>query len=201
MSNVKIAHKDNTKQCVVYADSSLPSVVRVIGEGNKVCSVTSLGDEMFVARAWSQIEVYDAKTFELRRPIALCELNDFHLGLVVCPHNNCLYVSDWGNASVHRIDLSSRSRDTVKKWSVAYRPYSLSVNSDNNLIVVSEGEPISYLSYLSISKLQIFTTDGALLQVILLHAGIKTPSHAVQLPTGEFLISHVGSLNCLFSGS
>jgi len=45
------------------------------------------------------------------------------------------------------------------------------------------------------SKLQIFTTHGTLLQNIQLQADNECPEHAVQLPTGQFLVSHSGSLH------
>jgi len=70
------------------------------------------------------------------------------------------------------------------KWSVR-DPVGLSVNSEHNLLVVSQGE----------RKLQIFTTHGTLLQNIQLQADIEYPRHAVQLPTGQFLASHFGSLH------
>jgi len=69
------------------------------------------------------------------------------------------------------------------KWSVARRPAGLSVNSEHNLLVVGSDE----------SKLQIFTTHGTLLQSIQLQY-IGGPRYAVQLPTGQFLVSHSGSL-------
>ena len=73
----------------------------------------------------------------------------------------------------------------MMKWSVASNPRGLSVNSDHNLLVMSQCE----------RKLQIFTTRGTLLQNIPLQADIQHPWHAVQLPTGQFLISHDGSLH------
>ena len=59
------------------------------------------------------------------------------------------------------------------------------MNSEHNLLVVSEDE----------RKLQIFTTHGTLLQNIQLQADIEGPTHAVQLPTGQFLVSDPGSLH------
>jgi len=180
---------------VVDSNASSPAVVHVIPGGDAVCGVTSLGDDVFVVRANSQqrIEVYDAKTFTLQRHITVPELgnrperlgfirivNDCN-GLAACPHNKCLYASDSGNASVHRVELSGSN--AVIKWSVASRPAGLSVNSEHNLIVVSWSE----------RKLQIFTTRGTLLQNIQLQADIGGPEHAVQLPTtGQFLVSHGG---------
>jgi len=147
--------------------------------------VTSLGDDVFVVRYKSQqkIEVYDAKTFSLQRHITVPGLGNHSYGLVVCPYNNCLYSSDWNNNSVHRVALSRGN--AVMRWSVARSPAGLSVNSEHNLLVVSQVQ----------RKLQIFTTHGTLLQNVQLQADIEVPRHAVQLPTGQFLVSHFGPLH------
>jgi len=170
--------------CVVSSSSS-PTVVHVIHKGERVGGVTSLGDDVFVVRVDSQqkIEVYDAKTFTLQRHITVPGLVGASYGLAACPHNNCLYASDYGSANVHRVELSGSH--AVVKWSVAHQPAGLSVNSEHNLLVVSAGG----------RKLQIFMTRGKRLQNIQLQADIGYLRHAVQLPTGQFLVSHYGSLN------
>ena len=169
----------------VDSNSSSPTVTCVIHQGNRVGGVASLGDDVFVVRCNSQqkIEVYDAKTFVFRRHIKVPGLGEYPYGCAVCPHNRCLYASDFDNHSVHRVELSGAN--AVMKWSVGRCPVGLSVNSDQNLLVVSRDE----------RKLQKFTTVGTLLQNIQLHAGIGNPWHAVQLPTGQFLVSHSGSLH------
>ena len=160
-------------------------MVHVSPKGNPVGGVTSLGDDVFVLRELIQqkIDVYDATTFTLQRHIRVPGLGGMCLGLAACPDNKCLYASDWFNASVHRVELSGSN--AVMKWSVARHPRGLSVNSEHNLIVVSWSE----------RKLQIFTTHGTLLQNIQLQADVEGPEHAVQLPTGEFLVSHADSLH------
>jgi len=174
---------------VVYVDSSSssPTMIHVIPKGDEVTGVTSLGDDVFVVRYYSRekIEVYDTNTFTLQRHITVPRLGFYCLGLVACLYNNCLYASDFHNNSVLRVALSGSN--AVMKWSVARCPAGLSVNSEHNLLVVSQYE----------SKLQIFTTHGTLLQNIQLWAGIERPHHAVQLPTGQFLVSHGG----VFGGS
>jgi len=177
----------------VDSNSSSPTVTHVIPRGKAVVGVTSLGDDVFVERSRSQqkIEVYDANTFTLQRHITVPGLGDYCYSLASCPYNNCLYASDWHNDSVHRVDLSFSSAmkkwfmklsgiNAVMKWSVARWPRGLSVNSEHNLLVVSHYE----------CKLQIFTTHGTLLQNIQLQADIVGPNHAVQLSTGQFLVSH-----------
>ena len=165
----------------VDSDSGSPTVTHVI-PGDGVGGVTSLGDDVFVVRWPTQqkIEVYNAKTFTFQRHITVPGLGDYSYGLAACPHNNCLYASDHFNASVHRVESSGSN---AMKLSVARHPTSLSVNSEHNLLVRGE------------RKLQILTTHGSLLQDIQLQADIEHPSHAVQLPTGQFLVSDAGSLH------
>jgi len=159
-------------------------VIHVIPQGNSVGGVTSLGDNVFVVRRdIEEIEVYDANTFTLQQYIRVPGLGRYSHGLAVCPHNNCLYASDWSDQSVHRVEVSVRH--AAMKWSAGRHPAGLSVNSEHNLLVVCRGE----------RKLQIFTTHGTLLQNIQLQADIEYPCHAVQLPTGQFLVSHAGSLH------
>jgi len=130
-----------------------------------------------------KIEVYDAKTFTLQRHITVPGLSYSCYGLAACPYNNCLYASNFQNDSVHRVDV--RGINAATTWSVAQGPAGLSVNNEHNLLVVSERE----------RKIQIITTDGTLLQNVQLQAHTEHPRHAVQLSTGQFLVSHSGSLN------
>jgi len=172
---------------VVYVESKSSSVVvlHTIPGPAGVTIVTSLGDDVFVVRCPSKqkIEVYDTKTFTLQRHITVPGLGGLSSGLAACPHNNCLYASDEDNDCIHRVELSGSN--AVMKWSVARDPVGLSVNSEHNLLVVSQDE----------TKLQIFTTHGILLQNIQLQADIECPCYAVQLPTGQFLVSDYGSLH------
>ena len=177
----------------VDSNSNSPTLTHVIPRGNWVGGVTSLGDDVFVVREkGQQIEVYDAKTFTLQRYIAVPCLGVSPFGLVACPYNNCLYASDRDNSGqrsmycVHRVDL--RGINAVMKWLMADCPAGLSVNSAHNLLVVSALRRGTR----QMCKLQIFTTDGTLLEDIQLQADIERPCHAVQLSTGQFLVSHSG---------
>jgi len=169
----------------VDSNTSSPPVIHVIPGGTGVGGMTSLGEEVFAVRYNHQqkIEVYDAKTFTLQRHITVPGLGSEAYGLAVCPHNNCLYASDFSNSILHRVALSGSN--AVMKWSVASCPLGLSVNSEHNLLVVCQ----------NVRKLQTFTTRGTLLQNIQLQADIQYPLHAVQLPTSQFLVSHFGSLH------
>ena len=159
-------------------------IVHTIPGSNYVGAVTSLGDEIYVARLNNNqsIEVYDATTFEPRSCLIVPGRGYCVWGLVACGRYKCLYVSDWGNDKVHRVELVDVK--AVLKWSVASKPAGLSLINQHNLLVVSQGE----------SKLQQFTTHGMLLRTIPL---VKDPNRlpdqvvwqAVHLLDGNFRIS------------
>jgi len=147
-----------------------------------VSAVTSLGDDVFVARYNSeQVEVYDAVTLTLQRRLTVPGLGRWPSGLAACPNNNCLYASDF-HISVHRVELSGSN--AVKKWSMAGGPAGLSVNSEHNLIVACY----------EANKLQEYTTHGSLVREICLQAAVTQPWHAIQLSTGDYVVSQYKSL-------
>jgi len=144
-----------------------------------VSAVTSLGNEVFVLRWGSQeVEVYDASTFTLQRNITVPGLGRWSRSLAACAHYKCLYVSDDNHDSIHRAELSGSS--AVKKWSVGRWPRGLSVNKEHNVVVVCLGA----------DKIQEYTTHGAFVREISLEqAGVTRPGHAVQLSTGDYVVS------------
>ena len=179
---------------IAAVKSATPTLTHVIPSQGKngVSAVTSLGDDVFVARqnCNQQVEVYDAVTLTLQRRITVSGLGTWpyyaiqlstgdYVGLAACPNNKCLYASDYGEDRVYRVKLSGSN--AVKKWSVASSPRGLSVNSEQNLIV----------SCLEASKLQEYTTHGSLVREICLHAGVTQswPYHAIQLSTGDYVVS------------
>jgi len=58
-----------------------------------VIAVTSLGDDVFVAR-WNsqQVEVYDAVTLTLQRRLTVPGLGQWPDGLAACPNNNSISI-------------------------------------------------------------------------------------------------------------
>jgi len=146
-----------------------------------VTAVTSLGNEVFVLRKGSrpQVEVYDASTFTLQRNIAVPERRSNSWGgLAACAHYKCLYVSDDDNSSICKAELSGSN--AVKKWSVDSSPTGLSVNRKHNVVVACRGA----------KRIREYTTHGALVREISLEqAGVCSPLHAVQLSTGDYVVS------------
>ena len=119
-------------------------MAHVIPRGSLVGGVTSLGDDVFIVHYNSQqIEVYDAKTVTLQRHITVPGLGRISHGLVACPHNKCLYASDYHNDSVHRVEVSSSK---VMKLSVARGPAGLSMNSEHKIMFQGTLSPVQCLS-------------------------------------------------------
>jgi len=145
--------------------------------------MTSLGDDVFVLRQGSQqVEVYDARTFALQRHIIIPELGSPSYGLAASIRYNCLYASDYNNSRIHRVDLSDSS--AVKQWSVASHPAGLSVNKEHNVVVACHRA----------HRLQEYTTHGTLVREISLpQVGVSSPWHAVQLSTGDYVVSQYTS--------
>ena len=167
--------------------SSAPTLIHVMpsrgsGKQGKVTAVTSLGDDVFVMHLCNeqQVEVYDARTFTLKRHIHITVAGSW--GLAACAHYKCLYISDGENASIHRAELSGSN--AVKHWSVASGPRGLSVNKAHNVVVAC----------VEADKIQEYTTHGTLVREIwLLRSGVTLPWHAVQLSTGHYAVSECKS--------
>ena len=143
-------------------------------------AITSLGDHVFVLRwSGSQVEVYDARTFTLQRHITIPGLGSQSYGLAASIRYNCVYASNCDNSRIHRVDLSDSS--AVKQWSVVSRPAGLSVNKEHNVVVACIGA----------HKLQEYTTHGTLVREISLQqVCVSSPWHAIQLSTGDYVVSH-----------
>jgi len=147
--------------------------------GYGVSSLASLGNKVF-AGYHNCLQVYDATTFVFQHNIQFP--GQYCYGLAVCSSNNCLYASGWQNSRIHRVDLSDSS--AVKQWSVASGPAGLSVNKEHNVVVACQGA----------QKLQEYTTHGTLVREISLQqAGVSSPWHAVQLSTGDYVLSQYAS--------
>ena len=164
--------------------SRVPTLAHILPcqVGGIVTAVTLLGDDVFVLGEYSQqVHDYHAETFSLRRYITVHGLGEYTSSMVACARNKCLYLSDWNNASVHRVELSADN--AVKSWSVAIRPRGLSVNSVHNLVVACFGT----------NKVREYTSNGSLVREICLQAGVTDPWQAVQLSTGDYVVNQCRS--------
>jgi len=88
-------------------------------------------------------------------------------------------VSDWSNGRVHKVDLSAGN--LVTTWSVASNPAGLSVNSERNLLVVSQGK----------RSMQELSSYGILLREFQLWPN-DTPWQVIQVNTSHYLGTRFG---------
>ena len=171
---------------LTVVESNATTLTHVFHGRSTANAVTSLGDDVFVIRYKSQhVRVYDAMTFTLRREIKVAGLGSEACGIAACARNKCLYLSsyDRDNSTVHRITLSGKT--VVNRWSVGSCAAGLSVNKAHHLVVACKGA----------DKLQEYTTNGMCVREICLKADVTSPWHAVQLSTGNYVVSQ-----CKFPG-
>jgi len=160
---------------------SPPTVTHVIPGESGVYAVTSLDDHVYAVRnSKKEVEVYEAVTLTLERRLPVPGISSSASDIAACSRNKCLYLSDWSNPSIHRVDLATGAG---KKWAVAKKPEGLSVNREYNVLVAC----------LDDNKLQEYTTAGRLVREICLQAGLSSPWHVIQLSTGDFVVSHYRS--------
>jgi len=153
--------------------------------GNNVIAVASLDNDVFIVRyGCPQIEVYNADNYAYRFRIIVPGLTKHMCGITACGRNKCVYLSDEHRNWIHRAELSVSG--AVKNWWVSMWPQGLSVNNAHNLVVAC----------CRASTLQEYTTHGTLVREIRLHAGVTKPGHAIQLPTGDYVVSQ-----CLSPGA
>ena len=161
----------------VYSICTVGEIVHTLPEGDRVCGVTSLGEEIYVLR-WKghgEVEVYDVITYLLKRRLTVPNSREF-TDLTSCEHYRCLYASDHTMKCVHRLNLHGGAT----RWTVNDLPRALSVNPAHNVLVTC--------SHFRVIKE--FTSRGYLLREVALPDDVLTPWHAVLSTSGQFTVSH-----------
>jgi hypothetical protein len=135
---------------------------------------------LFVLRSPSEqkIEVYETTTFKLQQILNVAGLRDnIFNDLTSCVVNNGLYVSDFRNTTIYKIELTGDNH--VFKWQVddSRKPYGLSINDACNLLVTCCDD----------KKLLEYTSSGSLVRGIRLE-WTMSPWHAIQLTSDQFVV-------------
>ena len=139
--------------------------------------ITTLNQHLFVIRAWStDLEVYDSITYSLLRHLSVPRLVDV-IDMVACEQHCCLYLADCNSRAVHTV--SAKDMRVTGQWSLADKPYGVSVSGDGHVIV----------SFSEISAVGIFTDAGVLERQICVQQLVNV-RHAVVLDTGQLVICH-----------
>jgi len=145
-----------------------------------VLGVTSVDDELFVLldRDSGQVAVYSVNDYRLLRHLSLPGLErNSENDLTSCVRHRCLYASDHDNRRVHRYDLASSA---TSKWPVPGFPCGLSVTPSSNLLVACR---------LPHKLVELSADSGQCVREIALQSGNGWPCHAVQLTTGQYVVS------------
>jgi DNA-binding beta-propeller fold protein YncE len=148
--------------------------------------VTSLGDRLFVLSE-EQVAVYDSTSFEFLQNIEIPRIKDYWClnGLTSSGAENCLFVSNWNQNTIYRIDPTNDNK--VSQWSVDW-PRGLSMNTDSNLIVACCPQD----GLFGIHKIREYRTNGKLVREIKLNLSVlRNPTHLIQLTHDQFLVSHL----------
>ena len=165
-----------------------------------IAGLTVLDNSIFVARhgGW-QIEVYDAERFDFLREFGF--FKGGIIGLTSCTINNCLYVIvaipiRWDGVSsgifakrdgvVHRVHFSNGH--TICEWQVGGKPQSLSINSTGNVVILLEEVQPKMLRW----ELRVveYSPTGATVRALCLPPDVAHPRHALQLTSGQFVVSN-----------
>ena len=151
-------------------------------QGEPLYNVTSLDNDIYVLR-WKdteQIEVFNADSYSLLRRLTVPDLEGF-ADMTSCGHNRCLYVSDYINDCVHRVDVDSA---TVTQWPVSDGPCGMSVSATctRNVLVTCH----------DVCVIKEFSPRGDPVRTITFADDVVNPWHTLQLTSGQFVVCHGG---------
>ena len=143
-----------------------------------VQGITSSNNELYVVTSESpDIEVYDIETQAHRRKIRVEGLVD---GWDIVAHANVLYISEFEDEQIHRIQLSD---GTSSNWPVNGEWLKMSINKKGNIVV----------SCRDINRIIEYTPTGSCvreIQVDAIDETIYCLQHAIQLDDDRFVICH-----------
>ena len=147
-----------------------------------VLAITHLDDSLFVTRvSVAQVSVYDTKSFQLMRQITFAGLSDRLFGLATSLVNHYLYIADYLNMCVHRVDLSATYNISLKFLNLSASPYDVSMTSTSSVLVLTDDNSISE-----------YTPAGSLVRKVF----YTNPSwYAMELSTNLWVFSNRGSVN------
>ena len=164
----------------LFACDSAGRVLHTLPESNAVLGVTSVDNQLYMLRyrRSGQIEVYNKESYRLQYCLTIRALEAM-ADIASCGHNHCLYISGFTDKCIHRVQLSDMA---AVKWQLNGYTSGLSVTDSHTLLA----------SCLNSCKIKEFTTDGELLRQIQLPQDMTSLQHAVQLPSGRFIVCHGG---------
>ena len=149
---------------------------------SEINGVTKLENKIYVlCYRPNSIRVFEDKIpFHLLHKIKIKDVkNPYDIGS--SERSKCLYVSDEGNRCIWKITADDHR--LTKLVTNIGEPFTLSVSSDDYLLILRRNQPNN--------QLETYRADGKLIRSISLPTDIKWSYHCIQKPTGEFVISHL----------
>jgi len=154
------------------------SVLLCVVVDRGVRGVTQLHDIVYIVCQWSSIIRFDAVTRQRLTDISVKDSSG-PWDIAACEHTSSLHVSDLA-ACVWRVSSGGEDVKLWLQWSLSdtFKPWTLSVTS-SRLLVTS----------LSAKQLRQFDAVGDEVRRVDLPDDME-PLHAVESPTGTFIVSH-----------
>jgi len=146
-----------------------------------VLGITSIDSELFalLGRGGNEVAVYSINDYKLLRHISLPGYKTYSQNYMAsCVLRKCLYMSQYLERHVLRLELASRS---VSTWPVHGEPYGLSVMQNGNLLVTARNPNV---------LIELSAERGRRVREISLQNDIENPWHSVQLANGQFVVCH-----------
>jgi len=155
-------------------------VIQTLPEREPVCGVTSLDNRLYVFRdrASDQVEVYDIDSSQLLHSLTVPGLRGAN-DITACAYNRCAYICNTSQQSVHRVALPGPDA-AVTQWPVGDQVAYLSISVRHGVLVSCD----------KVRKIKEFSTDGQLLQTVVLSQDVLSVWHAIQLCSGKYIVSH-----------
>lgn len=161
--------------------------MKSILKGDRIQGIAEVKGALYIIRkrregttGFVDVEAYNLETFSSSLNIYVSGL-DSPVDMTACKKFSCLYISDSGNNSIHKITLGSVDR---KRWPVNEQPGCLSVNRASNVLVTCSQAHL----------VKEYTADGILVRDISFeNSGLRFPVHALQLESGLLAVCHVSA--------
>ena len=162
-----------------------PQRLAKLAADEEVFGVAYLNEKIYAVCEWSPIiRVYDAKAPYLRQPNIEVEDLQRPRDIAACDKTKRLFVTDFINDCVWEVDVSvihvGEKVKSANKLIEGVSLESLSLSADRLLLTPYEG-----------NELMLYTVEGIHITSLKLPVNI-TPRHAVETPTGNFILSHFG---------
>lgn len=151
----------------------------ITAESESILGLGLLGIELYVLRSrpTQPVDVYDtAAECAFFRSFAVPELRvKLVSDMTACPSRQCVYIAD--GKRVHKCDAGQQS---FSHWDAENDINSLSVTGAFNLLATLH----------KARKLIEFAPDGQIVRSVKLPAHVEHPWHAIEIPSGKYIICH-----------